>query len=120
MLIISVLITLLALLGIAAVSSLVAALLLVTVCVVAIVFVIAPHMGTLACACVAGTVMAFVAFGLATPWLVCQRAPFDNNVCPLDNETRKDIQRSRVKWMITLTLISLGFVLSGALVAVVA
>ena len=111
MLAITVLLILLTLAGIAATSSLIKAFLMLPLCLVAIVYALAPAMGPTACVCVAGALISIVGFGLVAPWIICRRAPYDNNVCPLDAEKRKDLQRARIKWTVTLSLVSLAFTL---------
>lgn len=111
MLLISVVLIILTFVGIAATSSLIKAMLLVALCVTAVFFAVAPAIGPFACMCVAGVLVTIVGFGLVAPWIICLRAPYDNNVCPLDTETRKDLQRARLKWIVTLSLVALAFVL---------
>lgn len=53
-------------------------------------------------ACVAG-------FGMMAPWIICSAPPYDGNVCPVAKDTRNRLQRARLKWALTLTLVAAGF-----------
>ena len=57
---------------------------------------------------VAGALLTTAAFGFATPWLLCRRPPYDGNVCPHDAAAREKLQKARLKWIVTLVLVSLG------------
>lgn len=52
--------------------------------------------------CVAG-------FGMMAPWIICSTPPYDGNICPVDKDTRNRLQRARLKWALTLTLVAAGF-----------
>ena len=55
-----------------------------------------------------GVLSTFAAFGLLTPWIICRHPPYDGDLCPLDQQARRDLQRARIKWMLTLGLVTLG------------
>lgn len=120
MLYVSVLLIVLMMAGIAATSSLFKAVLMLMLCMVAIVIAVAPAIGQLACVFVAGVLVSIAGFAFVAPWIICLRAPYDDDVCPLDAETRKDIQRARIKWTLTLTIVALSFVLKISVVEKIA
>ena len=97
-----------ALLGVAASSSIFKAVVIATVGCISIAGLLAHEMSVAMRLGVAGALVASAAFGLAAPWIICRRPPYDVNLCPQDRASRSELQKERLKWFVTLSLVSIG------------
>ncbi len=97
------------LLGVSSTGGLFKASVMAVACATAVATVLGRDVGSAMRLAAVGVLVSFAGFGLAAPWLICRRPPYDGNLCPADRESRMLLQGSRVKWIVVLVVVSIGF-----------